>query len=126
LVALSSGTAYGPRWARRTALASSLAGAVVLGVALGLLSGRLADLAMMVFFTAAFGGMTFLAVWAFGLVRRSRRETIAALVDRAERLERERDQQARIATAAERARIAREMHDIVAHSLSVIIAQADG
>jgi len=126
LVALYSVTVYGPRWAHRTAIASSLAGAVVLGVALGLLSGRLADLAMMVFFTSAFGGMTFLAVWAFGLVRRSRRETIAALVDRAERLEVERDQQARIATAAERARIAREMHDIVAHSLSVIIAQADG
>ena len=64
--------------------------------------------------------------WAFGLVRRSRRETIEALRDRAERLEVERDQQAQIATAAERARIAREMHDIVAHSLSVVIAQADG
>src|SRR5690606_27921602 len=126
LVALYSVTVYGPRWAHRTAIVSSLVGAVVLGVALGLMSGRLTDLATMVFFTSAFGGMTFLAVWAFGLVRRSRRETIAALVDRAERLEVERDQQARIATAAERARIAREMHDIVAHSLSVIIAQADG
>ncbi|WP_353708668.1 sensor histidine kinase [Cellulosimicrobium sp. ES-005] len=126
LVALYSVTVYGPRWAHRTAIVSSLVGAVVLGVALGLMSGRLTDLATMVFFTSAFGGMTFLAVWAFGLVRRSRRETIAALVDRAERLEVERDQQAQIATAAERARIAREMHDIVAHSLSVIIAQADG
>ena len=126
LVALYSVTVYGPRWAHRTAIVASLVGAVVLGVALGLLSGRLQDLALMVFLTSAFGGMTFLAVWAFGLVRRSRRETIAALVDRAERLEVERDQQAQIATAAERARIAREMHDIVAHSLSVIIAQADG
>ncbi|PTU54682.1 sensor histidine kinase [Sphaerisporangium cinnabarinum] len=126
LVALYSVTVYGPRWAHRTAIVASLVGAVVLGVALGLLSGRLTDLALMVFLTSAFGGMTFLAVWAFGLVRRSRRETIAALVDRAERLEVERDQQAQIATAAERARIAREMHDIVAHSLSVIIAQADG
>ncbi|KON73979.1 hypothetical protein M768_07685 [Cellulosimicrobium cellulans F16] len=126
LVALYSVTVYGPRWAHRTAIVASLVGAVVLGIALGLLSGRLTDLATMVFFTSAFGGMTFLAVWAFGLVRRSRRETIAALVDRAERLEVERDQQAQIATAAERARIAREMHDIVAHSLSVVIAQADG
>ncbi|WP_435736734.1 histidine kinase [Cellulosimicrobium sp. PMB13] len=126
LVALYSVTVYGPRWAHRTAIASALVGAVALGLALGLRSGSLADLATMVFFTSAFGGMTFLAVWAFGLVRRSRRETIAALVDRAERLEVERDQQARIATSAERARIAREMHDIVAHSLSVIIAQADG
>ncbi|MCB7137159.1 sensor histidine kinase [Cellulosimicrobium marinum] len=126
LVALYSVTVYGPRWAHRTAIVSSLAGALVLGTALGLQSGRLVDLATMVFFTTAFGSVTFLAVWAFGLVRRSRRETIAALVDRAERLEVERDQQARIATAAERARIAREMHDIVAHSLSVVIAQADG
>jgi len=126
LVALYSVTVYGPRWAHRTAIVSSLVGAFVLGVALGLQSGRLTDLAAMVFFSTAFGSVTFLAVWAFGLVRRSRRETIAALVDRAERLEVERDQQAQIATAAERSRIAREMHDIVAHSLSVIIAQADG
>ena len=46
--------------------------------------------------------------------------------DRAARLERERDQQAQLAAAAERARIAREMHDIVAHNLSVMIALADG
>jgi len=64
--------------------------------------------------------------FAFALVRRSRREAIATLVDRARRLEVERDQQAQLATSAERARIAREMHDIVAHSLSVVIAQADG
>lgn len=126
LVSLYSVTVYGPRWAHRTAIVSSLVGAFVLGVALGLLTGQLSGLAVSVFFTSAFGGMMFLAVWAFGLVRRSRRETISALVDRAERLEVERDQQAQIATAAERARIAREMHDIVAHSLSVIIAQADG
>uniref|UniRef100_UPI00209BACBF sensor histidine kinase n=1 Tax=Cellulosimicrobium cellulans TaxID=1710 RepID=UPI00209BACBF len=126
LVALYSVTVYGPRWAHRTAIVSALFGALVLGVALGLQTGRLADLAMTVVFSSTFGGVTFLAVWAFGLARRSRRETIEALVDRAQRLEVERDQQAQIATAAERARIAREMHDIVAHSLSVIIAQADG
>ena len=44
----------------------------------------------------------------------------------AERLERERDQQAQLAAAAERARIAREMHDIVAHNIAVMIALADG
>lgn len=41
-------------------------------------------------------------------------------------LETERDQQARIAVADERARIARELHDVVAHAVSVIIVQADG
>jgi signal transduction histidine kinase len=47
------------------------------------------------------------------------------LEERARRLERERDQQAQLATAAERARIAREMHDVVAHNLAVMVALAD-
>ena len=51
---------------------------------------------------------------------------LTSLQERAARLERERDQQGRLAAAAERARIAREMHDIVAHNLSVMIALADG
>jgi signal transduction histidine kinase len=51
---------------------------------------------------------------------------LASMIDRNRRLEYERDQQARLAAAAERTRIAREMHDIVAHSISVIIALADG
>ncbi|WP_261566394.1 sensor histidine kinase [Frankia gtarii] len=56
----------------------------------------------------------------------TRRAYLATLTDRADRLERERDQQAQLAAAAERARIAREMHDVVAHNLSVMIALADG
>jgi signal transduction histidine kinase len=48
------------------------------------------------------------------------------LQDRAVRLERERDQRAQLAVAGERARIAREMHDIVTHNLSVMVALADG
>lgn len=54
------------------------------------------------------------------------RRYLAALLDRAAQLARERDQQALLATAAERARIAREMHDIVSHSLTVMVALADG
>ncbi|MEV6103342.1 histidine kinase [Streptomyces sp. NPDC051940] len=61
-----------------------------------------------------------------GVTARIRREFVASLVERAERLEVERDQRARLAAAAERARIAREMHDIVAHNLSVIVGLADG
>lgn len=56
----------------------------------------------------------------------TRRQYLASLRDRAARAERERDQQAQIAAGQERARIAREMHDIVAHNLSVMIALADG
>lgn len=51
---------------------------------------------------------------------------VAALLDRAAQLERERDQQATIASAQERERIAREMHDVIAHSLSVMIALSEG
>nr|WP_225225204.1 histidine kinase [Cellulomonas sp. JH27-2] len=122
LVSLYSVTVHGPRWAHRVAMAGAIVGSLLLTA---LLARHDVDLPT----AAAFGTFAFvlcLAAWAFGLVRRSRRETIEALVDRAERLETERDQQARLATAAERARIAREMHDIVAHSLTVMIAQADG
>ena len=65
------------------------------------------------------------AAFLLGSSLRNRHEYLAALVERARRLEIERDQQARIAAAAERANIAREMHDIVAHSLAVIITMAD-
>ncbi|MEU4487217.1 histidine kinase [Streptomyces purpurascens] len=61
-----------------------------------------------------------------GITVRTRRNYTEALEDRARRLETERDQQAQIATAAERARIAREMHDIIGHNLSVITGLADG
>ncbi|MEV4516994.1 histidine kinase [Dactylosporangium sp. NPDC049525] len=60
-----------------------------------------------------------------GLVVRTRRAYLAGLEDRARRLERDRDQRAEIAVAAERARIARDMHDIVAHHLSVMVTLAD-
>lgn len=65
------------------------------------------------------------AAFFLGTSLRNRHEYLTALVERARRLEIERDQQARIAAAAERANIAREMHDIVAHSLAVIITMAD-
>ncbi|WP_282848508.1 sensor histidine kinase [Microbacterium oxydans] len=55
-----------------------------------------------------------------------RRRYIGAILDRANQLARERDQQARIATLAERARITREIHDVVAHSVSVMVSLADG
>ncbi|MET9686825.1 sensor histidine kinase [Streptomyces coeruleorubidus] len=61
-----------------------------------------------------------------GITVRTRRNYTEALEDRARRLETERDQQARLATATERARIAREMHDIIGHNLSVITGLADG
>lgn len=61
-----------------------------------------------------------------GLAGRARQAQLAAMADRAARLETERDQRAKIATATERARISREMHDIIGHNLAVIIGLADG
>jgi signal transduction histidine kinase len=73
-------------------------------------------------------GLTGLATAAgvLGITVRQRRDLLISLHERAARLEVERDQGGRLAAAAERARIAREMHDIVAHNLSVMIALADG
>ncbi|WP_211297302.1 sensor histidine kinase [Geodermatophilus tzadiensis] len=61
-----------------------------------------------------------------GRDRRTRRAYLEALEDRAARAERERDARARVAVVEERARIARELHDVVAHNLSVMTALADG
>ncbi len=66
------------------------------------------------------------AAVALGISQQTRRAYLAALEERAARLEHERDHQARLAAATERARIAREVHDIVAHSLSVMVTLADG
>jgi signal transduction histidine kinase len=104
---------HGPR---RTAFAAAAAiEAAVVVTALG--GGFVRSLAYMTAMVAA--------VFFLGINLRTRQAYLAALVERAERLEHERDQQARIAAAAERASIAREMHDIVAHSLAVIITMAE-
>ena len=66
------------------------------------------------------------AVLVAGLYVSTRRAYLAELRDRAERLEREHDQTSALAAAVERARIAREMHDSVAHHLTVIVALSDG
>jgi signal transduction histidine kinase len=71
------------------------------------------------------GGLP-LAAWAIGWGVRSRRAYLGELRARALDAERERDQRAALAVAAERARITRELHDVVAHGLAVIVMQAQG
>jgi signal transduction histidine kinase len=118
LVALYSVGAYARREAVVAAALISELG-VVLAVARWAPSGQVVTSAL---------GMTgtVTAAWVLGVYVRTRRAYIASVLERAATAERESDQQALLATAAERARISREMHDIVAHSLSVIIALNDG
>ncbi|MFF7587810.1 sensor histidine kinase [Kitasatospora purpeofusca] len=106
--------------ARRTALA---AGAVVeAGVLLACLRWA-PDGAFLTPFVAVTAMTAAAAV--LGMNVRTTRAYLAAVEERAAHLEREQEQQARLAVAEERARITREMHDIVTHNLSVMVALAD-
>jgi signal transduction histidine kinase len=73
-----------------------------------------------------FLGCAMVAAIALGLAAKSRRAQLQAFADRAARLEVEREQRTQLATAVERARVSREMHDIVGHNLAVITGLADG
>ena len=64
------------------------------------------------------------AAYGVGFALRGQRIQSTLLAHRAERLEREREQKARLAVAEERVRIARELHDVVAHAVTVIVVQA--
>ena len=63
-------------------------------------------------------------LWAGGRLVRANKRTADAMADRAAIAEREREERARAAVAEERTRIARELHDVVAHSISVMVVQA--
>ncbi|MDQ6732419.1 MAG: histidine kinase [Actinomycetota bacterium] len=75
-------------------------------------------------FSAVSPLVTCIPAWFVGRVLRVRRDLSRQLVDRAGELESEREQLAELAVAAERARIARELHDVVAHSVSLMVIQA--
>lgn len=64
--------------------------------------------------------------WTLGTLGRVRAAYVDGLLERNERVAREAAQRVALAATEERARIARELHDVVAHSLSVIVVQADG
>jgi signal transduction histidine kinase len=73
-----------------------------------------------------FIGVLFTIVWLAGNALGAKLTQYRQVEERAERLEREREEQARAAVAEERARIARELHDVVGHSVSVMTVQASG
>ena len=68
--------------------------------------------------------LAFAIAWLVGRDMRRRRQRVENLQSRAEQLEREREEKAMLAAAEERTRIARELHDVIAHGVSVIVAQA--
>jgi signal transduction histidine kinase len=71
-------------------------------------------------------GATYAASWGLGVYARSRRQYTGLVEERASLMEREREVRAREAVADERARIARELHDMVGHALNVIVIQSGG
>jgi signal transduction histidine kinase len=71
------------------------------------------------------GGILF-AVWGAAMIVRSRQELARALAARTIELEHEREENAKLAVAEERARIARELHDVVAHNIAMMMMQAGG
>jgi signal transduction histidine kinase len=81
---------------------------------------RLVELAA----TALFDALPFLLGWSLGTMMRTLRETRAALEERNRQLDQEREVNARRAVLEERVRIARELHDVVAHHVSVMGVQA--
>lgn len=119
LIAMYAVVKYGRR--RRDAFLAG--GIVAVGTVIMLVTHVSADnwLVSTGFFVGVCGG-----VWLMGYTVRTRRLYIRGLEERAATAERERDHLARIAVADERAAIARELHDVIAHSLGVMIAQADG
>lgn len=71
-------------------------------------------------------GLIVAVAWVLGRLGHTREAYVNSLIERSERVAREADHRAQLAAQGERNRIAREMHDVVAHGLSVIIVQADG
>ncbi|MFJ4207355.1 sensor histidine kinase [Paenarthrobacter sp. NPDC089675] len=119
--------AYGPAWASRTVLLLGLLGGVMLTTReySGSAESGILGLTIGALYTVLIW-MLVLVSWTLGDLTRVRRLQLRALEDRTRRLEIEQQQERQLAAADERSHIAREMHDIVAHSLSVIITQADG
>jgi signal transduction histidine kinase len=117
IVAVYSVAAHSDR--RRAVMGAVVAGAILVpGELLQAVTGDGSfDIGALVVFAAA---------WVVGRALRRWRLEAGELWHRADRLEREREQRARVAVAEERSRIARELHDVVAHAVSVVVIQAQG
>jgi signal transduction histidine kinase len=124
LVIIYTCASNGARWSSRLALAAGLSAASVSMLRWtprGPNSTIWTTLLQTFFLTVIFA-----LSWVVGDRLRTRRAYYAELEERNARLHREREAQSKAAVAAERARIARELHDVVAHNVSVMVVQADG
>jgi signal transduction histidine kinase len=122
LVIVYTVAAIGARWASRVALVGGLCAAPLAQMRWPEQDSSVVGyIALVIFLT-----VPFVLAWVLGDSIRTRRAYYEQLEERATRLEKEREAQAKVAVAAERARIARELHDVVAHNVSVMVVQADG
>ncbi|MFJ5217808.1 sensor histidine kinase [Streptomyces sp. NPDC088354] len=122
LVIIYTVAANGALWASRLALVGGLLASPIASVRWP--SAQQSGWSQVV--GAFFLAIPFALAWVIGDSLRTRRAYYAELEERAARLQREREAQSKAAVAAERARIARELHDVVAHNVSVMVVQADG
>lgn len=111
----------GERLDRRTSLSAT----ALMGLAVAIVFISRAGVAV-VFASLVQTEIIFAVTWLLGDAARIRRLYAGTLEDRAQRLERERDEQAELAVREERERIARELHDVVTHHVSVMVIQAGG
>lgn len=126
LVVVYSAAAFGSRRDSRLVLGLGLLGAVIAAFDWSIMWGSREQWIVSVISQGLFLGLFVLVTWVLGDVVRRRKAVVDRLQEQNRALARDQAQRARLVAQDERASIAREMHDVVAHSLAVVVVQADG